>query len=85
MLLIDPDRRFTRLVYLKCFIHERQILFVPDSKDQAWPGDSDFEIFSQCYGQKVGNVMLLAVLPGLCVKVTQVMTIKAPTLAHKWS
>ena len=44
-----------------------------------------FEIFSQCYGQKVGNVMLLAVLPGLCVKVTQVMTIKAPTLAHKWS
>ena len=44
-----------------------------------------FEIFSRCYGQKVGNVMLLAVLPGLCVKVTQVMTIKAPTPAHKWS
>ena len=54
VMLIDPDRRFTRLVYLKCFIHERKILFLPDSKDQAWPGDSDFEIFSQCYGQIAG-------------------------------
>ena len=54
-------------------------------RPEARPVDSDFEIFSQCYGQKVGNVMLLAVLLSLCVKVTQVMTIKVPTLAHKWS
>ena len=50
------------LVDLKCFIHERKILFLPDSKDQAWPEDTDLRfIFAMLWPDSGTTVMLLAV------------------------
>ena len=44
VVLIDPDRRFTRLVYLKCFIHERKYYFCQTQriKPGVRPRGSDF-------------------------------------------
>ena len=44
VMLIDPDRRFARLVYLKCFIHERKYYFCQTQriKPGVRPRGSDF-------------------------------------------